>query len=251
MIVDKTFRRGPVSINYITNFHELNTNKPLLVVFPSVNPTPGFCIASYFAFNNNKDFNVIHVIDNYGSHGSYFLKKGTGSDLLEILVDFLKTFVDPALKESQRVVFAGTSKGASIALMASGYFDGIHCIAGEPQIHLGSFLMNNDGFKNEACRAIAYDVLGRASLEDRSCLDTLIHDKIKSRLPEWRSHVTILVGETTGYLYWHIDHLMKDVRENELSQQYFELRIGDYSSHNDVIDVFIQTMREFGIDYVK
>ncbi len=165
-----------------------------------------------------------------------------------MLVALLKPNVETVLKNNQRVVFAGTSKGASIALMASGYFEGVHCIAGEPQIHLGSFLMNQEGFKNDACRAIAYDMLGRSNLEDKAVLDTLILDRIKGNLPNWRSHVTLLAGQNTGYLFWHIGHLMEAVGETGARPELFDLRIGDYSNHNDVIDVFIQTMSEFGIE---
>jgi len=251
LIIDRTFRRNAVAISYVTNFETIDLQKPLLVIFPAVNSSPGFCLASYFAFNGNQEFNVIHIIDNYGAHGSYFLTRMASEDMMDVLIDLLRRYVAPIQGSGRDIIFAGTSKGASIALMAAGHFDNVHCVAGEPQIKLGEFLLDKDGFKNEASRSIAYSIRGTVSVDDREFFNTLILDRITANLPTWSSPVTVLAGATSGYLYWHIEHLMNEVEKHPGALPYFQLRIGQYSSHNDVIDAFISAMQEIGITYRK
>ena len=249
MIIDKTFRRGPLSINYVTNFEVPDDGKDLLIVFPAVNSLPGVCLASYFNYNKNPHYNVVHLIDNFGSYGSYYLKRWRSFDLFEMLVASIQGLIEGAQRQGRRVIFAGTSKGASIALMCAGRFNGVECIAGEPQILLGDFLIGPEKFHSEALAQIAHVILGRSEVSDRSLLNEKIMERILPCLPQWGSRVTCLVGSRTGYHRVHIAPLWREIQKHDRARNNFSLLEFDLDHHNDIANVFIAHLTGLGIIY--
>lgn len=245
MIYDRVRRNGPLAINYVTNFRE-QSEKPLVVIFPAVSSQPGLCLASYFFYNGLTDADVIHVIDNIGSYGSYFLARYGERDALSFLISVLSPHVKHAQERGQRVIFAGTSKGGTIALLAATGFDGIECIVGEPQIKLGHFLIHQGAFREESSRCIAHTLTFRADPNDKDLLDEMVLARLRPALQSWGNSVSCIIGDKSGYDYWHINPLLAELERFPAARSQFDIIGKHFTHHNDVITHFIDHLAEIG-----
>lgn len=235
-------------LNYVLKYRP---GRPLVIIFSAVDSFPGRNLTSYFGYQNSLDASVLHIVDNFGAHGCYYMQIHGESDVSEgfaSLIQYVMSVCGVPLKDTW---FCGTSKGASAAMYYSLRFGGGNCILGEPQIMVGDFLFKDGEPQNEAARAIAYTMTGRVSASDQIELNTIIPNIARQNLKKWADgggQAVLYVSELTGYLWRHVRHLQEILKEYPEAEKNFHICVKNFNSHNDVSGVFKMALEnEFGL----
>jgi len=218
-------------------------SKKVVFVFSGVDATAAFCRMSYYGVREELDATVVHVMDHFGAHGSYFLSIAGDQQIRNAIIGLVRHVQGELSLTNAETYFVGTSKGGTSALLVSLMVGGGQVIAGEPQIRLGDFIYSPKWEQLEQWRALAYAILGRVSSDDKEVLNRLISEIIERYMPTYRGRVQILYGNRTGYWSGHISHLCEQA-ESLGMRQAFDLIEGDFADHGEVVAPFLALLKE-------
>jgi len=185
---------GKISLTYDLT---LKDSEKLVIIFPAVDSVAARNSHSYYGFHDILDANVVTLADNFGAHGCYLMSVSGDVNIQNSVLSLIKTIVDEIGVHSNKVLLAGSSKGATMALLYSFLLGRYDCISAEPQIRIGDFLFAEN--KNLALQSIAYAMTGRVSEEDIPGLNNLFFQSIANS--DWPSHQgiqEILFGNPQG-----------------------------------------------------
>lgn len=214
--------------------HKQADSKKLVFVFSGVDSTPGACRMSYFALGKSLNANVVHIMDNYGTHGCYLLSVGGDQQIRNVVLQLIKTLQQELVCND--IYFIGTSKGATEAIIYSLIVGEGTVICGEPQVKLGDFIFNNEFGTLEQWRSLAYAITGRVDEADRAHLNEMIPDIVLRYGYRYRGTMEVHVGNT-GYYQNHVKYLVDYMNDAGLSKC-IKVVSHDFKQHNDVVGVF-------------
>ncbi|GAO68749.1 hypothetical protein [Comamonas sp. E6] len=225
-------------LNYVLKYRP---GRPLVIIFSAVDSFPGRNLTSYFGYQKNLDASVLHLIDNFGAHGCYYMKINGDSDISEGFAHLIQEVILNCNVSLSETWFCGTSKGASAALFFSLKLGGGNCLLGEPQIMIGDFLFENKEPKNESARSIAYTMTGKIDGSVQSSLNAILIDMGDRYFREWAlggGRAILYVSEYTGYMWRHVRHLKKLLEKFPEADKKFCIKVEKFLNHNDVADIF-------------
>lgn len=217
--------------------------KPLVFVFSGVDTVPGRCRTSYYGFHNTLDASVVHIADNFGAFGCYFLAISRDESInqaFHALVHKIRLELGVPL---ERTYFVGTSKGATTAILASLSEGGGTVIAGEPQIKLGDFVFHENWQSSPSSPALSHVISGRIDEGERDYLNTLVEKAIVRDASDYRGQIEILYGEKTGYHWRHLRHIEPYLATTNFDMKRLVLVDCGIETHNDIIGVFQDKIR--------
>lgn len=223
----------------IYNLNVKKSNK-LVIFFPSVDTIPTRNIMSYYAFSENLHANVLHIVDNFGSHGNYlysFINETIQFTVYELIKHILQK-LDISLNNTY---FVGSSKGGFCAIYYSLLFGNGNVIAGEPQIRLGDFLFRRGWETKEDCRSIIYAMTGQINTIDQDKLNNILFS-MTLKAENYQGRVTIHYGARTGYYNLHVKFINEILLGYGASISQINCVEHDISSHNEIIPIFMQVM---------
>ncbi|WP_370244183.1 hypothetical protein [Alteromonas abrolhosensis] len=236
--VDKS---GSQYINYELT---VRPGKPLVFVFSGVDTVPGRCRTSYYGFHNTLDASVVHIADNFGAFGCYFLAISRDESINEAFHTLVRKIREELGVPLESTYFVGTSKGATTAILASLSEGGGTVIAGEPQIKLGDFVFHDSWQSSPSSPALSQVIAGRIDEEEREYLNTLVENAIKRNATNYRGKIEILYGEKTGYHWRHLRHLEPYFATTNFDMKRLTLVDCGIETHNDIIGAFQEKIRD-------
>jgi hypothetical protein len=217
--------------------------KPLVFVFSGVDTVPGRCRTSYYGFHKTLDASVVHIADNFGAFGCYFLAIARDESINKAFCAVVNKIREELSVPLESTYFVGTSKGATTAILASLSEGGGTVIAGEPQIKLGDFVYHDNWQSSQSSSALSQVIAGRVDEEEREYLNTLVENAIKRNAPDYRGNIEILHGEKTGYHWRHLRHLEPYFATTNFDMERLILVDCGIETHNDIIGVFQEKIR--------
>lgn len=216
--------------------------RPLVVVFSGTDPEPARCRMSYYSFRDLLDCSVLHIADAFGAHGCYLLSVRRDRSILDTVASIVRKVMDETDTPLEKVHLVGTSKGGTTAVCLALALGGGWCVAGEPQVRLGRYLLC-EGWASDPIRAsVVYAMTGRLDERDRDYLDKLVLSSVWSRAETFRGHIAILCGRETGYMRDHIRHLVNAVPE--ASRAPWQLTPLEMVDHAEITTHFRRLMLE-------
>ncbi|OUX90687.1 MAG: hypothetical protein CBC03_04845 [Pseudoalteromonas sp. TMED43] len=237
----KVEKYGSQYINYeVTE----RPGKPLVFVFSGVDTVPGRCRTSYYGFHNTLDANVVHIADNFGAFGCYFLAISRDESINQAFCALVHKIREELGVPLESTYFVGTSKGATTAIIASLSEGGGTVIAGEPQIKLGDFVYHDNWQSSLSSSALSQVIAGRIDDGEREYLNELVEKAIKRNASDYRGNIEILYGEKTGYHWRHLRHLEPYFATTSFDMKRLVLVDCGIETHNDIIGVFQQKIRQ-------
>ncbi|MCB4438241.1 hypothetical protein LHL20_18580 [Alteromonas sp. McT4-15] len=248
------FKRQPVSSKttvrveksgsqYINYELTERPGKPLVFVFSGVDTVPGRCRTSYYGFHNTLDASVVHIADNFGAFGCYFLAISRDESINQAFHALVNKIREELGVPLESTYFVGTSKGATTAILASLSAGGGKVIAGEPQIKLGDFVFHDGWESSHSSPGLSHVIAGRIHEEERDYLNTLVEKAIKESASDYQGHIEILYGEKTGYHWRHLRHLEPYLATTNFDMTRLVMEDCGIETHNDIIGAFQEKIR--------
>ncbi|EKU47781.1 accessory Sec system protein Asp2 [Staphylococcus massiliensis] len=206
-----------------------NQSDKLLVVFSSSTHNNQF---NYF--NTLKDYkiNKLFITDNNSSSSdttcAYYI--GNGNRKFESqTISIIERVLESLAISKDNVYLFGSSKGGFAALYYVFKYRFGNAILGSPTVYLGKMHKDNERGQN----IITY-ITGKSLEEGTKWLDNVITDEMLNSVhkPKLYYHV----GEKEPRYTRHAVHFLKLIDETNLAS--YELDLGDYSNHSDVIHFF-------------
>lgn len=170
----------------------------LTVVFSALSADYDFTY-NYRSALDGSDSYRLFLIDDFGSRGSYYFADHRDTVIYEDVQKFLKEIIEQLGITLEHVVFAGSSKGGTAALL-HGIAMGVgRVVIGAPQIYVGSYL-----------HATAPEVLGFIAggrgQDAKKWLDRAIYKRITA--VNENTDVCIIVGAKDHHLSQHVKPLL-------------------------------------------
>lgn len=210
----------------------------LVIIFSGVDASPGSCRMSYYSLKDKIDANVVHIMDDIGSHGCYLLSVAGDFQIRNVVLSLLRDLQKELDIDKDDIYFIGTSKGGTSAIAYSLIFGGGKVLAGEPQILLGDFIYSEKWEQLEQFRSLGYVMTGRVAPEiDRDTLNKYMDDIISRYGAAYSGQMLILSGEKTGYLARHVSPFMSAVESAQMSK--ISVKVVDIDFHDQIVDVFL------------
>ena len=191
------------SLNYILDSSDSDPlPKKLLVVFSAIGAEYDFTF-NYRATVEGNNVSKAFVVDDFGSQGSYYwLDRGDDSIFRETQ-RLLAKLVDELGVDLNDVMFAGSSKGGTAALLHGVTLGVGRVLLGAPQYRVGDYLFNT------APRILEF-MAGNASDESRQ----LLNDRAQEILAggQRRTAIRVAVGSGDHHLEAHVRPLIEEAR---------------------------------------
>jgi hypothetical protein len=213
--------------------------KKLIFIFSGVDATPASCRMSYYGLRESLDATVVHIMDNFGAHGSYLLFVSGDSQIRNAVITLIREVQSELELTNQETFFIGSSKGATTAILYSLMIGGGQVIAGEPQINIGNFVYQRRWETFEQSRALAYAMLGRIDVEDRHILNKAFFDILERFGPRFKGKMLITYGNRTGYWNAHIKDFYDQAKLLGMEES-VKIIEGDFAEHGDVVPHFLE-----------
>lgn len=191
------------SLNYILDSPDSEQlPKKLLVVFSAIGAEYDFTF-NYRATIERNNLSKAFVLDDFGRQGSYYwMDHGDDSIFLETQ-RFLANLVIEQGVDLSDVMFAGSSKGGTAALLHGVTLGVGRVLLGAPQYRVGDYLLN-------AAPRILNFMAGEASEESKQSLN----DRAREILlrGQRRTAIRVAVGSGDHHLVSHVGPLTEDAR---------------------------------------
>ncbi|WP_164993308.1 accessory Sec system protein Asp2 [Macrococcus sp. DPC7161] len=218
-----------IDIPYV--YYASENSKKLFVIFSSAIEANKYNYLNQF---KQKDVHQLYLaddnIDGQDTSCAYYL--GNGNLQYEQKVYKL---IEKVRKENQidqkDVVLFGSSKGGFASLYYTFKYGYGSAILGSPTVYLGK--MHKD---NERGKKIIQHIMGDFEASSINQLDKLIINALKDSTHQ--PHLFYHVGEKEPRYTRHAVHLLKLIDETKKAT--YELDLGPYSNHNDVVHYFPQ-----------
>lgn len=222
--------------------YNLNIKKSdkLVIFFPSVDTIPTRNVMSYYAFSEGLNANVLHIVDNFGSHGNYLYSFINQTIQLSVY-ELIKKILQELNVSLNNTYFVGSSKGGFCAIYYSLLFGNGNVIAGEPQIKLGDFLFRKGWESKEDCRAIIYAMTGQVNKSDQEKLNSILYS-ITSTSESYQGNITVHYGIGTSYYNLHIKYINEIILGYGGSMSQVNFVEHDIASHNEIIPIFMKEL---------
>jgi hypothetical protein len=189
------------SLNYILDSPDSDQlPKKLLVVFSAIGAEYDFTF-NYRATVEGNSVSKAFVVDDFGSQGSYYwLDRGDDSIFRETQ-RLLTKLVDEVGVDLSDVMFAGSSKGGTAALLHGVTLGVGRVLLGAPQYRVGDYLFN-------AAPQILEFMAGNASDESRRYLNERAQEILAGG--HRRTEIRVAVGSGDHHLASHVRPLMEE-----------------------------------------
>lgn len=216
----------------IKYMYENRRRKDLIIVFSSCTRKGIKARYNYVRTLKNMELDQLFILDDYGIDGRGIFYLGKGMDFfVERAVSHLISHITSG-HHYRKIIFAGSSKGGYGALNFGLQYPGSYIIAGSPQYHLGSYLMDPDNHLDDTLTYIAGKSRESISKAAVKYLDSHLYCKIQN-YKSYKSSVNIFLfysREERTYQE-HIKDLITDLKENGF---YLQEDVGEYKNHSDV-----------------
>lgn len=171
-----------------------NEKHPLVFVFSAMAPVGNFSF-NYKNTLDNSNAHVFYILDDFGDQGSYYLQEKGDLSIFQTVQDFIHNRIRNFGKTGQNIIFAGSSKGGTAAIIHGLKVPNSKIIVGAPQTKIGSFL------KNPHPNVLKY-MTGGETQEHVAQLDSLLYspDFTTSR----SSEISIIVGKSDHHYKNHV-----------------------------------------------
>lgn len=219
-------------------------SKGLSVIFSGVDQKPSRNSFSYYKMRDSLKCSVLHVKDNFGNHGCYFLRISKEKWIQNAVRDLVAKVIDLLKVDKHNVYLLGTSKGGTEALITAFNLGYGKVVAGEPQICLGNYLMARGWEGSNVFKNIVYTMCGDILLEDKDFLNKVLLSDLESLASGFDGSVTLIHGDT-GYYPIHIEPFLDFSKSFDFGVNVIH---SSFDKHNDVIPIFQDYVHELDID---
>ncbi|GAA3307004.1 heparinase II/III domain-containing protein [Glutamicibacter nicotianae] len=171
-----------------------NEEYPLVFVFSAMAPVGNFSF-NYKNTLDNSNAHVFYILDDFGDQGSYYLQEKGDLSIFQTVQDFIHNRIKNLAKTGQSIIFAGSSKGGTAAIIHGLRVPNSKIIVGAPQTKIGSFL------KKPHPNVLRY-MTGGETQAHVAQLDSLMYS------PEFttsrNSEISIIVGKSDHHYKNHV-----------------------------------------------
>ncbi|WP_427007102.1 hypothetical protein [Pseudarthrobacter sp. H2] len=191
------------SLNYILDSPvSERLPKKLLVVFSAIGPEYDFTF-NYRATVEGNNLSKAFVLDDFGRQGSYYWLDHGDDSIFRETQRLLAKLVDEQGVDLSDVMFAGSSKGGTAALLHGVTLGVGRVLLGAPQYRVGDYLFN-------AAPQILNFMAGGVSEESRQSLNSRAKDILFRG--QRRTAIRVAVGSGDHHLASHVGPLMSEAR---------------------------------------
>lgn len=218
---------GEVPVNYL--FRPAVTaggRKRMVVVFSAIHQ-PGDFTYNYKATVDELDVSALYILDDFGNQGAYYHSDHRSDAIFRSVQALICDLCEENGISFEDVATAGSSKGATAALIHGATLGAGRIILGAPQTKIGSFV-------SVPHPNILSFMAGGTTSEDIAYLDEIVPTIAKRLSPP--SRVSILVGKNDHHLPNHIVPLMETLAAHGASLP--SLTVLPDLSHADIGSVY-------------
>jgi hypothetical protein len=169
-------------------------SRKLAVVFSAIHK-PGDFTYNYKKSVDESGVHALYILDDFGDQGSYYLADHGNPAIFNSVQALIASELKRLGLSNADLITAGSSKGASAAILHGVTAGAGRIIAGAPQVMIGSFLRtphpNMLGF-----------IMGDTSEKSVAGLDKVMFDAVDAMAPETR--LSILVGSGDHHYKNHV-----------------------------------------------
>ncbi|XAS65968.1 heparinase II/III family protein [Micrococcaceae bacterium Sec5.7] len=187
--------KGTVGLNHLSVPARTESGSGKLAVVFSAIHQPGDFTFNYKKSVDGSGVHALYILDDFGDQGSYYLADHGDRSIFESVQALIARELARLGLTSADLIMAGSSKGASAAILHGIAAGAGRILAGAPQVKIGSFLRkphpNILGF-----------IMGDASEEAVTSLDQVMFTAIENKSDATR--LSILVGESDHHYRNHV-----------------------------------------------
>ena len=169
----------------------------------------------------------LFILDDQGPHGPpprpcWYLGTNRRTEVADSVCELIAAVAQEIGAPRRGVITCGASKGGWAALYFAARFGAGHAVAGEPQVLLGDYLLQ------DGTRDIARHVAGGVSDNDRRYLNQLLFGALRDSPAH--PHIHLYCGRGSSYYLAQADALIGFLDELRIPAE-LELELGDYGEH--------------------
>lgn len=216
----------------IKYMYENQRRKDLIIVFSSCTRKGIKARYNYVWTLKNMELDQLFILDDYGGDGRGIFYLGKDMDFFaeRAVIQLISHIMWK--HHYRKIIFAGSSKGGYGALNFGLLYPGSYIIAGAPQYHLGSYLMDPDNHLEDTLKYItgkSRESISKAAVKE---LDSHLYGKIQN-YKSYKSSANIFLHYSREERTYqeHIKDLIIDLKENGF---YLQEDVGEYKNHSDV-----------------
>ncbi|WP_165490157.1 heparinase II/III domain-containing protein [Propioniciclava sinopodophylli] len=194
---------GEVGLNYLRVAGR--TRDKLVVAFTSLHQVGDFTY-NYKPTLDAAQVEALYILDDFGDQGSYYLQDHGDRRIFRSVQALIRAVLKELALTPDDLVFVGSSKGATAALIHGMSIGAGSIFVGGPQTRIGSFLAKPHP-------NVLQFMTGGTSEEHVRALDAVTFDIARDTIDQWRdSTITVLVGDRDHHYKGHVLPFTEHVR---------------------------------------
>ncbi|WP_413378308.1 YqiA/YcfP family alpha/beta fold hydrolase [Alkalihalobacillus sp. 1P02AB] len=222
---DEKIFKGEKEIKYLFKKSYRKTNDLVIIfsAFPAIGKEPAY---NYVRTLDEFDCNKLYILDDFGVRATYYLCKNKDFNIERSVITLINQIVEE--NGIKNIMACGSSKGGYAALYYGIKYGFKDIVIASPQYFLGDYLLTQTN-----SQLVVEFMAGNTTEKDHKFLNNILKDII--RKSEYKPNIFIHVGKGEYHYPRHIIPLLKELESNEKS---YELDLGDYDNHNQVIKYY-------------
>lgn len=217
---EKKYSGNGIEVKYI--FKRKQDSRRLIVVFSAFAGHEVKARYNYLRTLKHVQENQLYILDDFGYHqvGSYYLGDSCKLYEADLLTELIRKIASKC--NADEIIYAGSSKGGSAALIYGFKNNADHILIGSPQYHLGEYLSENE--YHEKIR----DAIIGGTKYDKSWLDALVETCMKNS--DKKSVVHLMYSSKEASYERDVSCLIDDMIRNGIRLEAVD---AGYESHGD------------------
>lgn len=221
---EKVFK-GEREVKYLFQKSYKKASNLIIVfsAFPAMGKNPRY---NYVNTLSTYDCNKLFILDDFGCRASYYLCENRDFSIERSVTELINWIIQE--NDIKNIMSCGSSKGGYAALYYGIKYGFDHIVVASPQYFIGDYLLEQTNSNN-----VSYFMSGSDQNEDKEFLNKIMKNMIDDS--SHKPNIFIHLGKGEYHYKSHVLPLVKHLESNNIN---YELDLGDYSQHNDVIKFY-------------
>ncbi|WP_062108573.1 hypothetical protein [Bacillus niameyensis] len=226
---------GEVDVKYLFQKSYTKTDG-LVIVFSAFQAEGKPANYNYVRTLEEFDCNKLYILDDFGEAPSYYLCNSREFSIERSVIALIRKIVKE--NEISKIISSGSSKGGFAALYYGIKYGFDHVISASPQYLLGDYLLEQAEAKQVGKKVVEF-ISGGTEAEDHEYLNNIMASMIR----ETKNNPDIFIHLGVGEHHYrnHVIPMIKLFDEIGIA---YELNLGSYDKHSDVLIHFPPLLKE-------
>lgn len=203
----------------------------LIIVFSAFSPVGKPPKYNYVNTLEGFDCNKLFILDDFGPRATYYLCENRDFTIERSIINLIRYIMKK--NDIKTIMSCGSSKGGYAALYYGIKYGFEHVIVASPQYYVGDYLLVQTNSHKSA-----KFMSGSDTDDDRLFLNQIMKEMIIESIH--KPNIFIHLGKGEWHYNKHVKPLLNQLDERNIG---YQLDLGDYSNHNEVIKYYPQLIK--------